>query len=109
MNPQATRVVAIPPALTVVVALAKLFQKLEAAPAAVAPQQYRAVAERLSQALSEAPAGEALDAVLRAFPSAAELYENVQYAHAGLCRQPLEAALNAELQARAAIARGAAR
>jgi hypothetical protein len=43
--------------------------------------------------------------VLRAFPAAAELYENVQYAHAGLCRQPLEAALNAELLTRAAIAR----
>jgi hypothetical protein len=36
---------------------------------------------------------------------AAELYENVQYAHAGLCRQPLEAALNAELLARSTLAR----
>jgi hypothetical protein len=103
------RTMTLPAELTVVVALAKLFQKLDASPVAVAPSQYRAVAERLSQALAEAPAGEALDAVLRAFPSASELYENVQYAHAGLCRQPLETALNAELLARAAIARGAGR
>lgn len=109
MNTNALRPVAIPPALTVVVALAKLFQKLEGSPVAVAPQQYQAVAGRLGQALREAPAGDALDAVLRAFPAAAELYENVQYMHAGLCRQPLEAALNAELLARAAIERSAGR
>lgn len=109
MNTPALRPVTLPAEFTVVVALAKLFQKLEAAPEAVAPSQYRAVAERLAQALREAPAGEALDALLRAFPAAAELYENVQYAHAGLCRQPLEAALNAELLAREAIARSALR
>jgi hypothetical protein len=105
MNTPAARPLALPAELTLVVALARLFQKLEASPVAVAPSQYRTVAERLAQALREAPAGDALDAVLRAFPAAAELYENVQYAHAGLCRQPLEAALNAELLTRAAIAR----
>jgi hypothetical protein len=43
--------------------------------------------------------------VLGAHPAAAELYENLQYEHAGLCRSPLEAALNAELLAGAAIQR----
>jgi hypothetical protein len=109
MSTKAVRPVDIPPALTVVVALAKLLHKLDGSPVQVAPSQYRAVAERLSLALGEAPAGEALDAVLRVFPAAAELYENVQYAHAGLCRQPLEAALNAELLARDVIARSAGR
>jgi hypothetical protein len=33
------------------------------------------------------------------------LYENLRYAHAGLCRAPLETALNAELAASAAIDR----
>jgi hypothetical protein len=33
------------------------------------------------------------------------LYENLRYSAAGLCRAPLETALNAELAATAAIAR----
>ena len=107
MNAKAVRTVAIPAELTVVVALAKLFQRLDAQPAAVSPDQYRAVAQRLGEALQQAPAGPPLDAVLRAFPAVAELYENLQYAHAGLCRSPLEAGLNAELAARQAIGRAA--
>jgi hypothetical protein len=53
--------------------------------------------------LRAVPNDAALDAVLEASPSTAQLYENMQYEHAGLCRSPLEAALEAELAARAAI------
>jgi len=41
--------------------------------------------------------------VLEAFPAAAQLYENLNYQHAGLCRSPMDASLAAELAARAAI------
>jgi hypothetical protein len=44
-----------------------------------------------------------LDAVLARVPAAAELYENLNYQHAGLCRSPLDASLAAEAAARAAI------
>ncbi|MCH8855539.1 MAG: hypothetical protein IIA03_04705, partial [Proteobacteria bacterium] len=47
----------------------------------------------------------ALATVLDHFPAAAELYENLQYAHAGLCRAPLEASLQSELAARELLAR----
>jgi len=41
--------------------------------------------------------------VLDSFPAVAELYENLHYEHAGLCRSVLETSLAAELAARAAI------
>lgn len=109
MNAKTVRTVQIPSELTVVVALSKLLQRLEVQPLAVAPEQYRAVAERLADALQAAPQGEALQAVLAWFPAAAEVWENLQYAHAGLCRSPLEASLNAELKARELIGLAARR
>jgi hypothetical protein len=41
--------------------------------------------------------------VLATFPCTAELYENMQYEYAGLCRSPLEHATHAEVEARRAI------
>ena len=83
--------------------LARMLERLDRSTVAVDPQQYRGVVEHLSEALLAAPHDAALDAVLEASPATAELYENLQYRHAGLCRSPLEQALNAELAARAAI------
>ncbi|MEW6704029.1 MAG: hypothetical protein AB1430_04180 [Pseudomonadota bacterium] len=105
MNAKALKPVAIPASLTVVAALAQLLQRLELSREPVSADQYRSVVRRLADALHEAAPGEALEALLNAFPAAAELYENLNYQHAGLCRAPLEAALNAELAARQWIAR----
>jgi 2-methylisocitrate lyase-like PEP mutase family enzyme len=105
MNARAVKTVSVPASLTVVAALAQLLQRLELSPVPVAADQYRSVVQRLTQALREAQPGEALEALLGTFPAAAELYENLNYEHAGLCRSPLEASLNAELAARQAIAR----
>jgi hypothetical protein len=44
-----------------------------------------------------------LQAVLNTFPAAAELYENLNYQHAGLCRSPLDRSLAAEVKARELI------
>lgn len=101
--------VQIPARLTVVVTLAKLLQRLELSEVPVDPQQYRSVVQRLSEAFEGVPSDMALDAVLGVCPAAAELYENLQYRHAGLCRSPLEASLNSELQARDVIDRAAGR
>ena len=85
------------------VMLARMLERLDRSAVAVDPQQYRGVVEHLSELLLSVPHDAALEAVLAASPATAELYENLQYQHAGLCRAPLEAALNAELAARAAI------
>lgn len=86
------------------VLLAHLLDRLEGK---VTPDaaQYRLVAQRLGQALSDLPAGDALDAVLRDSPAATLLYENLNYHHAGLCRSSLDTALAAEISARDAISR----
>jgi ferritin-like metal-binding protein YciE len=85
------------------VLLARMLERLDRSEEAVDPQQYRGVVEHLSEVLRTVPNDAALEAVLSASPATAELYENLQYEHAGLCRSPLEAGLNAELAARAAI------
>jgi hypothetical protein len=85
------------------VMLARMLERLDRSSVAVDPQQYRGVVDHLAEALRSAPYDADLEAVLEASPATAELYENLQYAHAGLCRQALEPALDAELAARAAI------
>lgn len=85
------------------VTLARMLERLDRSTVAIDPQQYRGVVEHLSEVLRTVPHDAALEAVLAASPATAELYENLQYRHAGLCRSPLEAGLNAELSARAAI------
>lgn len=85
------------------VMLARMLERLDRSAVAVDPQQYRGVVEHLADVLRTVPRDAALEAVLEASPATAELYENLQYQHAGLCRSPLEQSLNAELAARAAI------
>lgn len=107
MDAKATKPLPIPAELQALVTLAQLLQRLEASAVPVAPQQYRSVVQRLERELRNAPPGAVLEAVLSALPAAAELYENLHYEHAGLCRSPLEPALNAELSARQALQRAA--
>lgn len=83
----------------VLLTLAHLLARLDRSTTPVDADQYRMVAARLAAALEAAPADAQLQAVLSALPSAAELYENLNYRYAGLCRSPLQAALNAELAA----------
>jgi hypothetical protein len=101
----ATPFQAIPEELTVVVTLAHLLERLERSQVPVGAEQYRTVARRLADALATHQGDAGLHAVLDRHPAAAELYENLHYQHAGLCRSPLEASLAAELRAREVIAR----
>jgi hypothetical protein len=89
----------------VVLMLASLLERLERMPGPVVPRQYRWVAQRLAEELQRTPDDERLRAMLQSLPSAAEVWENLHYAHAGLCRQDLDAALAAEKAASALIAR----
>ena len=90
--------------ITNTVLMAQLLERLERGGHPDAGQ-YRRVVQRLTEELGRAGDVDALDAVLEAHPAAAELYENMNYRHAGLCRSRLDVSMAAELSARDAIAR----
>lgn len=81
--------------------LAQLLERLDASRVPVDAHQYRTVAERLAQTLANAEVD--WSPLLAQSPAATEIYENLHYAEAGLCRSSLEAATAAEMVAREAI------
>lgn len=85
------------------VVLARVMDRMEGSGRSVDAEQFRTLVSRLTAELEAAPHDAALEAVLDSFPCVAELYENLNYRHAGLCRSSLEPALTAELSARKAI------
>lgn len=91
--------------LAVAVLLAQLLEKLDRSPVPVGAEQYRSVVRHLAEEFEELQSDGGLTKLLDAFPSAAELYENLNYQHAGLCRSPLELSLEAEQRARQVIER----
>ncbi|MDT7838512.1 hypothetical protein [Aquabacterium sp. OR-4] len=95
----------LPPALQSLAAMALLLEKLERQPRKASATQYRQVAAQVQRLLGQAQPGPAFEQLLQTLPAMAELYENLHYAHAGLCRAPLQPALDAELSAGAAIRR----
>lgn len=82
--------------------LARLLERLDHGKAPVDAGQYRAVVQRLAAEFATADP-QVIQSVLEISPEAAQLYENIHYAHAGLCRSQLDASLAAEAAARAAI------
>jgi len=99
----------LPARLHALAAMASLLERLERQPRSASAAQYQGVIEQVKQLLGEARPGAELNALLSVAPSTAEIYENLHYAEAGLCRSPLEPSLNAELAATAALARAAGR
>lgn len=91
--------------LAVTHVLAQLLEKLEHSPVPVGAEQYRSVVEHLVHEFEDVEQGAELGRLLDAYPAAAEVYENLNYQHAGLCRSALDASLAAEVGAREAIAR----
>lgn len=91
--------------LTVTHVLAELLERLEHSAVPVGAEQYRSVVLHLVNELHEVKSDLALHALLDTHPGAAEVYENVNYQYAGLCRSSLEASLAAEQQAKEVIAR----
>lgn len=102
---QTSHPVRLPARLQALAAMAALLERLETRRTSASADQYRRVAQQINTLLAAAEPGDDLDKLLAIAPATAALYENQQYAHAGLCRTPLEAALNAELAAAAAIAK----
>jgi hypothetical protein len=94
-----------PARLAVAVLLSQLLERLDRSAEPVGAEQYRSVVRHLKEEFDELGGEQALSALLDAYPSAAELYENLNYQHAGLCRSPLDLSLACEQQARALIHR----
>jgi hypothetical protein len=86
------------------VLLAQLLERLERGGHPDA-DQYRLVVQRLGDELARIDDVDTLNGLLEAHPATAELYENLNYAQAGLCRSLLDASMASELRARDAIAR----
>ncbi|MFG6467077.1 hypothetical protein [Roseateles sp. BYS87W] len=85
--------------------LAQLLQGLEGQGRAAHPHQYQLLVRKLSAELLTHQGHEALPTLLDHLPAAAEVYENLQYGHAGLVRAPLEASLASELAVRDVLER----
>ncbi|VTU30819.1 hypothetical protein H6CHR_03476 [Variovorax sp. PBL-H6] len=91
--------------LAVTHVLAQLLERLEHSPVPVGAEQYRSVVMHLVDEFRDVAPGDGLGKLLDAYPAAAEVYENLNYQHAGLCRSGLDASLAAELAAKDAIQR----
>lgn len=85
--------------LTVTHVLAALLERLAMSCVPVGAGPYRSVVLHRVNELGDVAPGKALGELLDSHPAAAELYENVNYQHAGLCRSALDASLAAEQQA----------
>lgn len=102
---QAQSQLKLPRRLHSLAAMAALLERLDRLAGNASAAQYREVALRVGQMLELAESDIDLDRLLALAPATAELYENLNYAQAGLCRSPLEAATEAELLTRQLIER----
>ena len=89
--------------------LAHLLEHIERSGGPVHPDQYQKVVARLKESLAGSLPESALAAVLSTYPSAAEIYENITYEHAGLSRAPLEINVSSEVLAVQLLERVSAR
>ena len=91
--------------MRVIRVLAGLLERLERSNEPFDAEQYRSVVKRLADVLANAKSGEDLAALLDAHPGASQIYENINYQYAGLCRSALDRALEAENEVRQLIVR----
>lgn len=105
---QAEKSVSLPKELRVLASIAHLLERLERSTQRVDAAQYRSLVRVLQMELERVQDHPALPLVLAAFASAAQVYENMRYAQAGLCLHPIDESLATETAA-ADILRRAAR
>lgn len=106
---QASRGISLPARLQTLAVSAALLERLERDKRGASAGQYQLLACQLRDLLAAAEPDLILEALLDNFPAAAEIYENLRYEHAGLCRSPFDTALNAEMQAMSVLAKAARR
>lgn len=91
------------------VALAGLLERVEHNVGRIGAVQYQALVRRVQHTLQQEMPEAALQAVLGAYPAAAEIYENLHYGQSGLSRSPLDRSVDSELEATQVLARAARR
>ncbi len=94
--------------MSVVATLAALLERIEQSGVAPDARQYQELIQRLEHELATVESDPMLPALLDAFPAMAEVYENMRYQHAGLCRSNLDVAMAAEIEVRQLLGRAAA-
>ena len=97
--------VALAPQLQGLAALAWLLERIESGGQRPDPAQYRLLVRRIAEQLEQLTMQPQLGAVLDRFPATADLYENLRYEWAGLCRAPLARSVGSERQARQVLQR----
>ncbi len=85
--------------LETLIALARLLERVEASPVGIGADQYQVLIRQLKAALAAGLPEPAMDAILGAHPSTAELYENMHYESSGLSRSALDRSVSTEMQA----------
>lgn len=95
--------------MSVVATLAALLERVDRSGLTPDAHQYQVLVQRLNEELPSVEGDPTLQALLLTHPSAAQVYENLHYQHAGLCRSDLDAAMTAEIEVRHLLARAAAK
>ena len=95
----------VPPALRSLAVTGLLLERLDRLPRKASAAQYRSVVQRVQALLAQATPGPDLDRLLASMPGLAELWENRHYGSSGLCRAPIDAAVDAERETAALIER----
>ncbi|MGZ5204161.1 MAG: hypothetical protein ACXWIZ_04550 [Caldimonas sp.] len=90
-----------------VIALSRLFERVESSGVKIGADQYQALVRQLKTALSSPLPEPALQAILGAHPASAEIYENMHYDVSGLSRSSLERSVATEMLATQALDRAA--
>ena len=85
--------------LEAIIELSSRLDWLERQPGRDVADEYQAVVARLKRLLAMGLPAYAIDPVLDAHASTAELYENLQYARGGLSRAPLQMAVGSAIVA----------
>ena len=104
LHMQASTRIEIPQQLGTLLMLAQLLERLERSEEPVGADQYRSVVRHLAIELGTVEPDESFESLLNAFPATSELYKNLHYVQAGLCRSLLDASLKAEIEATAVLA-----
>lgn len=91
--------------IEIAIALSRLLDRVEASGVTVGADQYRALVSQLKVALAAPMPQPALEAILRAHPGSAEIYENMHYDTSGLSRSSLDRSVATEMLASQAIDR----
>ena len=95
--------------MSVVATLAALLERVEQSGVVPDARQYQGLVQRLEHELAAVEDDPVLPAMLDALPAMAEVYENLRYQHAGLCRSNLDVAMAAEIEVRQLLGRAAAK